>query len=157
MFRAAFPTAPEEAEKAETSWVKLTYDTTGANKSGKARFAGTWVTPEVAESLAEGYFLSSLIRPLAAATPNPDAIHRKKAAAAASQEARSESPTPSTAASSTPRDGPNPPKRRREASPVASTTPVAVTPKTVTVKSVLVEKHVEHQQPLRCGELHGGE
>ena len=147
MFRAAFPTAPEEAEKAETSWVKLTYDTTGANKSGKARFAGTWVTPEVAESLADGYSLASLIRPLTAATPNPEAIHRKKAAAA-SQEARSESPTPSTAASSTPRDGPNPPKRRREASPVASTTPVAVTPKTVTVKSVLVEKHVE-QTPSR--------
>ena len=115
MFRAAFPTAPEEAEKAETSWVKLTYDTTGANKSGKARFAGTWVTPEVAESLADGYSLASLIRPLTAATPNPEAIHRKKAAAA-SQEARSESPTPSAAASSTPKDGPNPPKRRREAS-----------------------------------------
>lgn len=149
MFRAAFPTAPEEAEKAETSWVKLTYDTTGANKSGKARFAGTWVTPEVAESLADGYSLASLIRPLTAATPNPEAIHRKKAAAA-SQEARSESPTPSAAASSTPRDGPNPPKRRREASPVPTPTPVVpVTPKaTVTVKSVLVEKPVE-QTPSR--------
>lgn len=145
MFRAAFPTAPEDAEKAETSWVKLTYDTTGANKSGKARFAGTWVTPEVADSLAEGYALADLIRPLTAATPNPEAIHRKKSTP--TQHTPVSSPTPPVVAT-TPRDGPNPAKRRREASPAPSPSAATTTPKPPpaaksTPLSSRVEKPVE--------------
>ncbi|OSD06603.1 hypothetical protein PYCCODRAFT_1360769 [Trametes coccinea BRFM310] len=107
MFRAAFPMASEEAEKAETSWVKTAFDTSGANKSGKARFAGTWVTPDVALYLAESYELSSIIPALAAAVPDPNTTFRR------ARNAQQPTPTASPAAE----PGPAPAKRRREGSP----------------------------------------
>ncbi|KAI0077923.1 hypothetical protein K474DRAFT_1661168 [Panus rudis PR-1116 ss-1] len=115
MFRAAFPTADDEEEKAELSWVKQTYDTSGSNKSGKARFAGTWVSTDIALSIAESYFLTPLIVPLAEAEPDPNAIHRKSSKAQNAQQ-----PTPAAS----PIAAPLPPleapaaKRRRESSPV---------------------------------------
>ncbi|KAF8753291.1 hypothetical protein RHS01_07150 [Rhizoctonia solani] len=39
MFRAAFPTAGDEAEKVDSNWVKTNYDLTGANGGGKLRLA----------------------------------------------------------------------------------------------------------------------
>ena len=61
MFRAAFPNATDDMERAEANWVKNNFDIAGANKSGKARFAGTWVTPEVALYLADNYSLGAII------------------------------------------------------------------------------------------------
>ncbi|KAI0635961.1 hypothetical protein C8Q77DRAFT_1170434 [Trametes polyzona] len=109
MFRAAFPTASDEAEKGETNWVKLSFDTSGANKSGKARFAGTWVTPDVALYLADSYDLGGIIPALAAAVPDPNTTFRR------SRNAQQPTPTASPAAE----PGPAPAKRRREASPAS--------------------------------------
>ncbi|KAI0331877.1 hypothetical protein GY45DRAFT_1275171 [Cubamyces sp. BRFM 1775] len=115
MFRAAFPTASDEAEKIETNWVKASFDTSGANKSGKARFAGTWVTPEVALYLADSYSLGAIIPALAAAVPDPNTTFRR------ARNAQQPTPTASPAAE----PGPAPSKRRREASP-ASPKPASV-------------------------------
>ncbi|KAI0359831.1 hypothetical protein OH77DRAFT_870999 [Trametes cingulata] len=109
MFRAAFPTASDEAEKGETNWVRMSFDTSGANKSGKARFAGTWVTPEVALYLAENYSLGAIIPALAAAVPDPNTTFRRARNA--------QQPTPNASPVAEP--GPAPAKRRREASPAS--------------------------------------
>ncbi|RPD60109.1 hypothetical protein L226DRAFT_462937 [Lentinus tigrinus ALCF2SS1-7] len=108
MFRAAFPTASEEAEKSEVNWIKQSFDTSGANKSGKARFAGHWVTPDVALYLAEGYHLSFIIPSLASAVPDPNTTFRRS---------KNQQPTPTASPAAEP--GPAPAKRRREASPAA--------------------------------------
>ncbi|KAI0775181.1 hypothetical protein BD413DRAFT_471506 [Trametes elegans] len=109
MFRAAFPTASDEAEKGETNWVKMSFDTSGANKSGKARFAGTWVTPDVALYVAENYSLGAIIPALAAAVPDPNTTFRRARNA--------QQPTPTASPVAEP--GPAPAKRRREASPAS--------------------------------------
>lgn len=118
MFRAAFPTASEEAEKSEVNWIKLSFDTSGANKSGKARFAGHWVTPDVALYLAEGYHLGFIIPSLASAVPDPNTTFRRSK--------NNQQPTPTASPAAEP--GPAPAKRRREASPAAPVAPVAVPP-----------------------------
>ncbi|KAI0671772.1 hypothetical protein C8Q78DRAFT_797358 [Trametes maxima] len=110
MFRAAFPTATDEAEKNETNWVKMSFDAAGANKSGKARFAGTWVTPEVALYLADSYALGTIIPALAGAVPDPNTTFRR---------ARNATQQPTPTASPTADPGPAPAKRRREASPAS--------------------------------------
>jgi len=121
MFRAAFPTATDEEERAEASWVKTNFDLSGTNKSGKGRFAGTWVNSVVASDLAETYGLGPLIGPLTEATPDPNVVYRKSAKG-------QDSPAPSPTAASPPapatRDGPGPTKRRREASPVTASSPI---------------------------------
>lgn len=109
MFRAAFPTANEEAEKGETTWIKLSFDTSGANKSGKARFAGTWVTPDVALYLADSYALDAIIPSLANAVPDPNTTFRRSKG--------QQQPTPTASPAAEP--GPAPAKRRREASPAS--------------------------------------
>ncbi|RDX45244.1 hypothetical protein OH76DRAFT_1007988 [Lentinus brumalis] len=53
MFRAAFPTASEEAAEAENNWIKLSF--AAADQSGRPHLPGHWVTPDVALYLAEGY------------------------------------------------------------------------------------------------------
>lgn len=108
MFRAAFPTASEEAEKNEVNWIKLSFDTSGANKSGKARFAGHWVTPDVALYLADTYHLGHIIPSLATAVPDPNTTFRRKG---------QQQPTPNASPVAEP--GPAPAKRRREASPAS--------------------------------------
>lgn len=119
MFRAAYPNASEEAEKGETNWVKLSFDTSGANKSGRARFAGTWVTPDVALYLAENYGLGSIIPALAAAVPDPNTTFRRARNA--------QQPTPNASPAAEP--GPAPAKRHRHESP---TTPAPAAASTVT-------------------------
>ncbi|KAI1796845.1 hypothetical protein LXA43DRAFT_911025 [Ganoderma leucocontextum] len=109
MFRAAFPTANEDAEKGETTWIKLSFDTSGANKSGKARFAGTWVTPDVALYLADSYALDAVIPSLANAVPDPNTTFRRSKG--------QQQPTPTASPAAEP--GPAPAKRRREASPAS--------------------------------------
>ena len=116
MFRAAFPNASEEAEKGEVNWIKLSFDTSGANKSGKARFAGHWVTPDVALYLAENYHLGHIIPSLAAAVPDPNTTFRRSK--------NQQQPTPNASPAAEP--GPAPAKRRREASP-ASPVPATTT------------------------------
>ncbi|OBZ72498.1 hypothetical protein A0H81_07590 [Grifola frondosa] len=128
MFRAAFPSATEDAEKAEANWVKMTFDVAGANKSGKARFAGTWVNPEVAVSLAEQYHLGFIIPSLADASPDPNVVYRRSS--------KGQQPTPNGSPAASPKEpGPNPPKRRREASPALSTTSTVVHPSPPVVPS----------------------
>ncbi|KAI0749786.1 hypothetical protein C8Q80DRAFT_1269603 [Daedaleopsis nitida] len=118
MFRAAFPTANDEAEKGEVNWIKLSFDTSGANKSGKARFAGHWVTPDVALYLAESYHLGHIIPSLAAAVPDPNTTFRRSK--------NQQQPTP--AASPVAEPGPAPAKRRREASPASPITAATTVP-----------------------------
>ena len=80
MFRAAFPSASEDAEKNEASWVKANFDSQGANGSTgntALRLAGTWVTTDVALTLAEAYNLEHIVRPLAEANPDPGQEYRR--------------------------------------------------------------------------------
>jgi hypothetical protein len=127
MFRTAFPTASEDVERKEANWVKTVYDTKGANMTGKARFAGTWVSPEVALELAKEYYLYEIIKPLADAVPDPNIVYRKSQKTV-QQPTPVASPIsqPQPATSTSPRDAAPPSKRRREASPVTS--PVAAAP-----------------------------
>ncbi|TFY75435.1 hypothetical protein EWM64_g8580 [Hericium alpestre] len=127
MFRAAFPTASEEAEREESAWVKANYDLAGSNKSGKARFAGTWVSGPVAKTIAEAYKLDTILAPLADAKPDPNIEYRKSARAQQESPkttpAKNQLPTPSPSATT-----PNPPKRRREASPAPKATAPSTSP-----------------------------
>ncbi|KAI0091185.1 hypothetical protein BDY19DRAFT_934311 [Irpex rosettiformis] len=116
MFRAAFPSATDEAERAEAVWIKSHWNVSGANKQGTARFAGTWVTQDVALELARDYHLSPLIQPLAMAAPDPNIIFRKSGKTL-------QQPTPVASPVSAAATIPDSPatKRRREASPSATT------------------------------------
>ncbi|THG96807.1 hypothetical protein EW026_g5092 [Hermanssonia centrifuga] len=125
MFRAAFPSANDDTERAEAAWVKLNYDVVGANKSGKARFAGTWVTPEVAMAIAASYSLESYIAPLADAVPDPNVVYRKSASAKAQQATPASSPAVPSMAAATPKEA-HPTKRRREDSPSSALSPAQV-------------------------------
>ena len=100
MFRAAFPSAHQEAENMENTWVKTNFDNHNTNGSGRdpaarLRLAGTWVTAEVAQYLAPEYNLEHIIRPLANAQPDSHQPYRR------STKASPQKPTP---ASSTARD-----------------------------------------------------
>jgi len=70
MFRAAFPTASGESERIESNWVQ-------ANLTGEVRFTGTWVTAEVAISIANGYSLEKLNLTLTNVKPDPSTEYRK--------------------------------------------------------------------------------
>jgi hypothetical protein len=126
MFRAAFPTASDDSERLESNWVKSNFDNSGGNRTGKARFAGTWVTAEVATNMANDYSLEKIIPPLTDAKPDPSTEYRKSSRAQQLQQQTPDKeppppkqlPTPSPSMST-----PNPPKRRREASPAPSKSP----------------------------------
>jgi len=127
MFRAAFPTASDESERIESNWVKANFDNSGGNRTGKARFAGTWVAAEVATSMANDYSLEKIIPPLTDAKPDPSTEYRKSSRAQQQQQtpdkeppAPKQLPTPSPSMSTS---TPNPPKRRRDASPAPSKSP----------------------------------
>ncbi|KAG8953116.1 hypothetical protein FRC04_003063 [Tulasnella sp. 424] len=79
MFRAAYPSASEEAEKAELTWVKTNYDIAGQNGGGKLRLAGIWVPPGLALHFADHYGLTNILPSLAHATPEEKAAYRKNA------------------------------------------------------------------------------
>ncbi|KAI0264515.1 hypothetical protein BC834DRAFT_826522 [Gloeopeniophorella convolvens] len=126
MFRAAFPTASDESERAEANWVKANYDSPSGNRAGKARFAGTWVSAEVAITIADEYSLGKIIAPLTDAQPDPNTEYRKSSRAQQQtpdkgSPAPKQLPTPSPSMTT-----PNPPKRRREASPAPTKSPSAV-------------------------------
>jgi len=118
MFKAAFPTAPEEAEKIESTWVRANYDVSGANGSAgadgipKLRLNGTWVSVALAQHIAPEYGLENILKPLIAAQPDPKQEYRKssKSAATATQS------TPPAEAGT-----PSAPKRRRALSPATVT------------------------------------
>ena len=124
MFRAAFPTATDESERIEANWVKANFDNTGGNRTGKARFAGTWVAADVAISIASDYSLDKIIPPLTDAKPDPNTEYRKSSRAQQQQTPDKESPAPKQLPTPSPSvPTPNPPKRRREASPVPAKSP----------------------------------
>ncbi|KAK0450194.1 hypothetical protein EV421DRAFT_1990956 [Armillaria borealis] len=125
MFRAAFPTASEQEEKEEVAWVKDNFDLTGNNGSSRdtsiTRLAGTWVSPELAMSLAEAYSLGGLINVVVSARPDPTANYRRSGkGAATAPRATPASPAGSSIPSKAPPSpaaAPNPAKRRKESSP----------------------------------------
>ena len=126
MFRAAFPTASDESERMEANWVKANYDSTGGNRTGKARFAGTWVTTDVAINIADEYSLGKIISPLTDAKPDPNTEYRKSSRAQQQQQQTPDKVSPAPKQLPTPSPSmpaPNPPKRRREASPAPTKTP----------------------------------
>ncbi|KAN0138953.1 hypothetical protein V8E53_003341 [Lactarius tabidus] len=126
MFRAAFPTASDESERMEANWVKANYDNTGGNRTGKARFAGTWVTTEVAIGIADEYSLGKIISPLTDAKPDPNTEYRKSSRAQQQQQQTPDKVSPAPKQLPTPSPSmpaPNPPKRRREASPASTKAP----------------------------------
>ncbi|KAJ6513256.1 hypothetical protein C8R45DRAFT_963022 [Mycena sanguinolenta] len=134
MFRAAFPGAPEDAEKREVQWVKDSYDLTGNNGSSRdtniTRLAGTWVSPIVALELGEQYSLGQLIHSVVDATPDPAANYRRSGNKGDSKSAAATPPTkpPSsrTQVPPSPAASPNPAKRRKESSPAPA--PVVASP-----------------------------
>ncbi|KAH9838258.1 uncharacterized protein C8Q71DRAFT_795791 [Rhodofomes roseus] len=109
MFRAAFPNASDDSEKLEANWVRASFDLSGTNKGGRSRFAGTWVTPDIAVQLAEDYNLSGVIPVLARAEPDPTVVYRRST--------RAQQPTPEQSPAAGKEPGPAPAKKRREASP----------------------------------------
>ncbi|KAJ7274392.1 hypothetical protein B0H12DRAFT_396127 [Mycena haematopus] len=136
MFRAAFPGAPEDAEKREVQWVKDSYDLTGNNGSSRdtniTRLAGTWVSPVVALELGQQYSLGQLIQSVVNATPDPAANYRRSGNKADSKSAAPtppmKPPSPRTLqAPPSPAASPNPAKRRKESSP-APTPAAPITP-----------------------------
>lgn len=156
MFRAAFPTATDDAERAESSWIKANYNMAGANRSGNSRFAGTWVTSDVAQILAAEYALIPVITPLLVAAPDANVVFRK------SGKAQQPTPVASPAIGVAPTDTP-PVKRRREASPAntpaRSQIPLpgqptprrAVTPQRVPVTPSSPRRSARLLSPGACG------
>jgi hypothetical protein len=126
MFRAAFPTASDVQEKVESTWVRANYELEGANKSGKARFAGTWVSEDTAKQLAPAYLLQSILVPLLEAVPDPNVEYRKSARTQQDTPTSTRQlPTPSPSLNNVPSPVPTPSatKRRREAPPEPSPAP----------------------------------
>lgn len=124
MFRAAFPTASDESERIEANWVKANFDNSAGSRSGKARFAGTWVSNEVAIGIASDYSLADIISPLTDAKPDPNTEYRKSSRALQQQTPDKDIPVPKQLPTPSPSmSTPNPPKRRREASPAATKSP----------------------------------
>lgn len=130
MFRAAFPTASDEAEKAEAAWAKANFETAGTNRSGKARFAGTWVSPVVSLTIGEAYGLTPILEPLTDAMPDPAVEYRKSSRAQGNISMTNPEGTPKGVKQQLPTPapsfgpGPTPAKRvRREASPAATPAP----------------------------------
>ena len=119
MFRATYPQATEDAEKAEINWIKNNYELSGANKTGRARFAGTWASIDVALNIADTYSISHLLPALINAVPDPAQIYSKSRGKAATQPLTPQ-PTPPSPPKPT---GPN--KRRKEGTPQPTTTKLA--------------------------------
>ncbi|KIJ52645.1 hypothetical protein M422DRAFT_26213 [Sphaerobolus stellatus SS14] len=117
MFKAAFPTAPEEFEKAESTWVRSNYDVSGANGGSgsdgapKLRLNGTWVSLALAQHIAPEYGLEQIIKPLIAAQPDPSTEYKKSTKSGGVSHAGAV-PTPSPEVAT-----PSAPKRRRAISP----------------------------------------
>ncbi|KAF8322695.1 hypothetical protein DL93DRAFT_2162817 [Clavulina sp. PMI_390] len=121
MIRAAFPTLPDDIEKAETVWVRTAFDTAGANGSGARRLAGVWAPLEVAVHLAQYYQVEEIIAPLVNAVYDPKNIPRRSTrSSAAVAETNTAAAPPSPARAPSPGKAKTPPaKRRRAESPSA--------------------------------------
>lgn len=134
MFRAAFPKADEQSEKDEVQWVKENYDLTGNNGSSKdpsiTRLAGTWVSADLARELGLSYHLGDLISLVVDAQPDPGASYRRsgKGATGTPKALSTAEIAPSKPPSVTSPSAPNPPKRRKEASPAPIPTPASPPP-----------------------------
>lgn len=124
MFKAAFPTAPEEYEKAEAAWVRANYDISGANGSTgvdglpKLRLNGTWIKAELAKYIAPAYGLESVIISLIEAQPDPKAEYRKSLKSATASEPV---PTSVSVVAATTKETDVGTKRRRAMSPAVTT------------------------------------
>lgn len=138
MFRAAFPSAEDDCEKQESSWVKANFDLTGANGgAGKdaLRLAGTWVNPKVAATIAPDYRLEEVIQPLVNAAPDPMQDYRRSTKPASPHVNGSSSPVKGAAArnETDTRTSPSPgtpfAKRRKEQSSSPAKAELTVAPR----------------------------
>ena len=127
MFKAAFPTAPEEHEKAEAAWVRANFDVSGANGSAgadgipKLRLNGTWVGATIAQYIAPAYGLGHILTSLIDARPDPNQEYRKSTKA-----------SPSVTTQSAPISDaitPSAPKRRRGSPMSSAALPVRSSPR----------------------------
>ncbi|EIN09686.1 hypothetical protein PUNSTDRAFT_43989 [Punctularia strigosozonata HHB-11173 SS5] len=137
MFRAAFPTASDEEEKAEMAWIKANYDTAGANGGGasainepRVRFAGTWASADVAMTIAGSYAIDRIVEHLARAHPSPDVAYRSAPKSGGGEQV-TQLPTPQLSKSDVVAQPP-PAKRRKEAS--SPVRPAAAEPATPAAK-----------------------
>ncbi|VDB91625.1 unnamed protein product [Peniophora sp. CBMAI 1063] len=89
MFRAAFPSASSRMEEEECHWVKTAYVISGANRTGGASFAGTWVPTSVAQELAPSYRLNDVLRSLLEAELLPNTEFRRGSRTLVEQKRRS--------------------------------------------------------------------
>lgn len=109
-------------------------DTNGSGKdpSARLRLAGTWVTAEVAQMLAQSYNLEHIIMPLANALPESHQPYRR------STKASPQKPTSSAATTS----DAHPNKRRKESSPlpVPESAPAPTTPSHVDLRTATVPR-----------------
>lgn len=158
MFRAAFPSASDDAEKAEANWIRANYELSGANGSGaaiprdpaapKLRLAGTWVNPDIAMNIADVYALAHIVQPLASANPDPHVEYRRSnKATEASNSPQQQNGTPTKTGLPTPPDRgsqPNPSKRRKESSPV----PITTNGNTATGTSSIVRQSTRRKTPI---------
>ncbi|GJJ08557.1 hypothetical protein Clacol_002775 [Clathrus columnatus] len=147
MFKAAFPTAPEEYEKAEAAWIRANYDISGANGSAgtdglpKLRLNGTWIKADLAKHIASAYGLEPILMSLIEAQPDPKTEYRKSVKSATSPEQTSVSVVTATVkdvdaeiSSST--------KRRRAMSPANTATDASL-------QSTRVSSRKKTQSPPR--------
>jgi hypothetical protein len=129
MFRATYPQATEDAEKAEINWIKNNYELSGANKTGRARFAGTWASIDVALNIADTYSISHLLPTLINSVPDPAQIYSKSRGKSVTQPLTPQ-PTPPSPPKPT---GPN--KRRKEGTPQPTTPAPSRTPASIEITS----------------------
>ena len=130
MFRAAFPSASEDSEKLETSWVKQSFLSSGKEPVARLRLAGTWVPPEVAKTLAADYALEGVLTPLIEAIPDPLQEYRRSTKGTSSPQVNG-TPKTSTATAAQQQSSPSPAappskRSRKDASP-APASPKAAT------------------------------
>jgi len=128
MFRASFPTAPEEAEKAESNWVKSNFDVSGANGGGKLRLAGTWVPADLALTLAQAYNIQHVVPPLIAATASSADSYRKPKSGVTANQSASTVDNPALHSTQTASDVSPDSTKPTSTRVLRSPTPKAVTP-----------------------------
>ena len=147
MFRATYPQATEDAEKAEINWIKNNYELSGANKTGRARFAGTWASIDVALNIADTYSISHLLPALINAVPDPAQIYSKARGKSATQPLTPQ-PTPPSPPKPT---GPN--KRRKEGTPQPTTRASPAPPRTPAPATIEITSPAPAPTPRRSTRL----
>jgi hypothetical protein len=136
MFRAAFPSATDQDEKRETTWVKDNYSLTGNNGSSKdpnvVRLAGIWVDTDAALELGKDYSIRHIVDAVIQASPDPAATYRRSGKGTTATTPKGEnitvSPSKTLPSPSPTAVLPTPSKRRKESSPASEAAHVDASP-----------------------------